>query len=291
MRPPSTRQKIIIYTLMALVMIFFVGPILWFILLAFRHPSDAYNLPPEFIFQPDLGNFHTTFVDPGNNAQQLVNSLIVSSGATLLSLPFALSAAYALSRFAMRGKDFIMNWYISLLIAPPIVFVIPYFILMSWIGWAGTYQAMILTLQTLAIPFSVWLLKSFMDEVPIDLEEAAWVDGANRFSAFLRIVIPLALPGNYSHLHVHLRLQLEQCALPARSQQAKHDDPAGRHHQFLRLDRRLLGAYCGNRRCRHAPADDHLFALGQICRPRLDLRRSERIIRPTRANSAPARLL
>ena len=180
---------------MALVMIFFVGPILWFILLAFRHPSDAYNLPPELIFQPDLGNFITTFVDPGNNAIQLVNSVIVSTGATLLSLPFALSAAYALSRFAMRGKDFIMNWYISLLIAPPIVFIIPYFILMSWIGWAGSYQAMILTLQTLAIPFSVWLLKSFMDEVPIDLEEAAWVDGAHRFSAFFRIIIPLALPG------------------------------------------------------------------------------------------------
>ena len=195
MRAPTTRQKIIIYLLMALVMIFFVGPILWFILLAFRHPSDAYNLPPELIFQPDLGNFITTFVDPGNNAIQLVNSVIVSSGATLLSLPFALSAAYALSRFAMRGKDFIMNWYISLLIAPPIVFVIPYFILMSWIGWAGTYQAMILTLQTLAIPFSVWLLKSFMDEVPLDLEEAAWVDGANRFVAFFRIIFPLALPG------------------------------------------------------------------------------------------------
>ncbi len=195
MRAPTTRQKIIIYALMALVMIFFVGPILWFILLAFRHPSDAYNLPPEIIFQPDLGNFITTFVEPGNNAIQLVNSLIVSTGATLLSLPFALAAAYALSRFAMRGKEFIMNWYISLLIAPPIVFVIPYFILMSWIGWAGSYQAMILTLQTLAIPFSVWLLKSFMDEVPIDLEEAAWVDGANRFAAFFRIIIPLALPG------------------------------------------------------------------------------------------------
>ena len=62
-------------------------------------------------------------------------------------------------------------------------------------GWAGTYQAMILTLQTLAIPFSVWLLKSFMDEVPLDLEEAAWVDGATRLSAFFRIIIPLALPG------------------------------------------------------------------------------------------------
>ncbi len=195
MRAPTTSGKIVIYALMALVMIFFVGPIVWFILLAFRHPSDAYNLPPEIIFQPDLGNFITTFVDPGNNAIQLVNSMVVSTGATLLSLPFALSAAYALSRFAMRGKEFIMNWYISLLIAPPIVFVIPYFILMSWIGWAGSYQAMILTLQTLAIPFSVWLLKSFMDEVPLDLEEAAWVDGANRFAAFFRIIIPLALPG------------------------------------------------------------------------------------------------
>ncbi len=195
MRAPTRSGKILVYALMALVMIFFLGPILWFILLAFRHPSDAYNLPPEFIFEPDLGNFITTFVDPGNNAIQLVNSVVVSTGATLLSLPFALSAAYALSRFAMRGKEFIMNWYISLLIAPPIVFVIPYFILMSWIGWAGSYQAMILTLQTLAIPFSVWLLKSFMDEVPLDLEEAAWVDGANRFAAFFRVIIPLALPG------------------------------------------------------------------------------------------------
>ena len=195
MRAPTRSGKIAVYALMALVMVFFLGPILWFILLAFRHASDAYNLPPEFFFEPDLGNFITTFVDPGNNRIQLLNSLIVSTGATLLSLPFALSAAYALSRFAMRGKEFIMNWYISLLIAPPIVFVIPYFILMSRIGWAGSYQAMILTLQTLAIPFSVWLLKSFMDEVPLDLEEAAWVDGANRFMAFFRIIIPLALPG------------------------------------------------------------------------------------------------
>ncbi len=195
MRRRSRRDQVTIYALMALVMIFFLGPIFWFILLAFRHPSEAYTLPPQLFFEPYLGNFIDTFIDPGNNAPQLLSSVIVSTGATLLSLPFALAAAYALSRFAMRGKEFIMNWYISLLIAPPIVFVIPYFILMSRIGWAGTYQAMIVTLQTLAIPFSVWLLKSFMDEVPVDLEEAAWVDGANRIAAFFRIIIPLALPG------------------------------------------------------------------------------------------------
>lgn len=188
-------NKLVVYALMALVLLFFLGPIFWFILLAFRHPSQAYTLPPQLFFEVTLQSFEATFVDPGSNAPQLVNSLIVSAGATLLSLPFALSAAYALSRFALRGKEFIMNWYISLLIAPPVVFVIPYFILMARIGWAGTYQAMIVTLQTLAIPFSVWLLKSFMDDVPLDLEEAAWVDGASRPTAFFHIIIPLALPG------------------------------------------------------------------------------------------------
>ncbi len=134
-------------------------------------------------------------MDPGNNAPQLRNSLIISLGATLLGLPFALAAAYSLSRYRLRGKPFIMGWYISLLMAPPIVFIIPFFILMTRIGWAGTYQSMIVLLLTIVIPFSVWLLKSFIDEVPIELEEAALVDGAGRFKTFVRIILPLALPG------------------------------------------------------------------------------------------------
>lgn len=191
----TTQQKIVIYALTGLTLILFIGPIVWFILLAFRPPGETYTIPPTFIFQPTMENFEVTFVNPGNNAIQLVNSLIVSTGATLLSLPFSLSAAYALSRFKMRGKRFLMMWYISLLMAPPIVFLIPYFILMTRIGWAGTYQSMIVLLQTITIPFSVWLLKSFVDEVPVELEEAAQVDGANRLQSFFRIMLPLALPG------------------------------------------------------------------------------------------------
>ncbi|MBE7555747.1 MAG: carbohydrate ABC transporter permease [Anaerolineales bacterium] len=191
----TTRQKIVIYILSLLVLLLFIGPILWFILLAFREPGDTYRLPPKIFFEPTFESFDVTFFNPGNNARQLVNSFIVSTGTTLLSLPFSLAAAYALSRFSMRGKRFIMNWYISLLMAPPIVFIIPYFILMTRIGWAGSYQAMIVVLQTITIPFSVWLLKSFMDDVPIDLEEAALVDGASHAQAFFSITLPLALPG------------------------------------------------------------------------------------------------
>lgn len=191
----SIRHKIVIYLLTGLVLILFIGPIIWFILLAFRPPGDTYTIPPTVLFTPTLESFEVTFVNPGNNAPQLMNSLIVSTGATLLSLPISLAAAYALARYQIRAKRFIMLWYISLLMAPPIVFVIPYFILMTRIGWAGTYQAMIVLLQTITIPFSIWLLKSFMDDVPVELEEAAFVDGATRLQSFFRITMPLALPG------------------------------------------------------------------------------------------------
>ena len=69
-------------------------------------------------------------------------------------------------------------------VAPPVIFVIPYFILMTKIGWSGTYQSMIVILQTITVPFSIWLLKSFIDETPYELEESAMIDGASRFQAF-----------------------------------------------------------------------------------------------------------
>jgi multiple sugar transport system permease protein len=188
-------EKVVIYLLLILVMAFFLGPILWFLALALRPAAGAFAVPPQFVFKPGLRAFIYTFVNPGNNAPQLLNSVIVAFGASLLNLPFSIPAAYALSRFRMRAKRFLMLWYISLLIAPPIVFLIPYFILMSRLHLRGTYFGMILILQTLTIPFSVWLLKSFFDEIPMELEESARVDGANWWEALRFITLPLTLPG------------------------------------------------------------------------------------------------
>lgn len=185
----------LIYLAMFAVLIFFIGPILWFLALALRSPVSAFAIPPEFTFTPRLDAIIYTFVNPGVNRPHLLNSLIVASGATLLHLPFALPAAYALSRYRMRIKKFLMLWYISLLMAPPIVFLIPYFILISRLQLTGTHLSMILILQTITIPFSIWLLKSFIDDVPIALEESAQVDGASWWQALYRIALPLALPG------------------------------------------------------------------------------------------------
>jgi len=88
-----------------------------------------------------------------------------------------------------------MFYYLGLFLGPPIVFLIPYFLIMSTIGWLGTYQSMIIIFQTFTIPFSVLIMKSFFDEVPVSLEEAAMVDGASRIRALIRVVIPISLPG------------------------------------------------------------------------------------------------
>ena len=112
-----------------------------------------------------------------------------------MNLPFSVPAAYALSRFRIRAKKYVMLWYLGLLMAPPVAFLIPYFILMTNIGLTGTYLSMVLVLQTLTIPFSIWLMKSFIDEVPAEIEEAARVDGASYYTILVRMILPLVRPG------------------------------------------------------------------------------------------------
>ena len=185
----------LIYAGLFLVLLVFVGPILWFVLLAIRPTETVFAVPPLLFFKPSPAAFQATFVDPGTNRHQLVNSLIVAGGAVLLNLPFSFPAAYALSRFRMRGRKNIMLWYLGLLMAPPVAFLIPYFVLMSRIGLSGTYLSMIVIMQTITIPFSVWLMKSFIDEVPVELEEAARVDGAKWHRVIYRITLPLVRPG------------------------------------------------------------------------------------------------
>jgi len=188
-------QTFLIYVGLIAVMVFFLGPIAWFWALSLRSPTSAFAQPPQLIFTPTLAAFKYTFVDPGVNAPQLKSSLVVAIGGTLLMLPFAAAAAYALSRFRMRGKSGLMMWYISLLMAPPVVFLIPYFILMSRLKLRGTYASMIVLSLTITIPFSIWLLKSFFDDVPIDIEEAAHVDGASFLESMRYVTLPLSLPG------------------------------------------------------------------------------------------------
>ena len=183
------------YLAMLLLIVVFIGPIVWFVLLAIRPAETFFAMPPVLFFEPSWESIRYTFGDPGNNLPQLRNSLIVAAGAVLLNLPFSFPAAYALSRYKVRGRKHIMLWYLGLLMAPPVAFLIPYSILASAAGLKGTYFSMILISQTLTIPFSVWLMRSFIDEVPVELEEAARIDGGGLWTILTKVVLPLVTPG------------------------------------------------------------------------------------------------
>jgi multiple sugar transport system permease protein len=187
--------QILLYILLTTVVLAFMIPIVWVILLSIRPAITNRTIPPTLIFKPTFKYFYYCFVNPGMSLNYLISSLIIAFAATALSLPFSILAAYAFSRFKFTGRKFLMFYYLSLFLGPPVVFLIPYFLIMSQVGWVGTYQSMVVIYQTFTIPFSVLIIKSFFDEVPVVLEEAAMVDGANRLNALVRVVIPISLPG------------------------------------------------------------------------------------------------
>ena len=190
-------------------------------------------------------------------------------------MPFALPAAYALSRFRIPGKKHIMLWYIGLLMAPPVVFLIPYFIFMSRLRLNGTYISMIVMLQTLTIPFSVWLLKSFFDDVPFELEESAQVDGARWSHPCARSRFPLALPGIIVTSMFAFVFSWNNAIFPlVLSNQATATLPIGAMSYFAH-GRRHLELHRGDRDRGDDPADAHLPGARALCRARADLWRGE----------------
>lgn len=127
--------------------------------------------------------------------QGLVNSFIVGIGSTVLSVIISALAGYAFSRYDFRGRRLLMGIVLGIFMIPVTVNIIPLYTMLQRLGWLNTYQGLIIPYQALILPLNVWLLKNFFDTIPRDLEEAALVDGANRFSAFWRITLPLTWPG------------------------------------------------------------------------------------------------
>jgi len=187
--------KISLYFSLTLITAIFLLPIIMTMLLAFRPTDTNFILPPHLFFKPTLDAARNTILNWGQNGHQILSSLIISTMASFLNLPISFLAAYGLSRYKFKAKNQIMMWYLSLLMAPSVVFVIPYFVLFSKLHIRGSFISLIIVLQTITVPFSIWLMKSFLDEIPVELEEAAKIDGANLFQLIYKITLPLCAPG------------------------------------------------------------------------------------------------
>jgi multiple sugar transport system permease protein len=192
--------------------LFTILPILWTYVVSFKEPADVFALPPSLIFKPTLHNYLELFnldvTTEFENAASVttssassafpkyfVNSLIVSSATTVLALVLGSLAAWALTRFRFRfGSGILIGMFMTRLV-PPIAIVVPLYLIWREVGLIDTQFALVVTYLSFTLPFVVWLMRGFLKDIPIDLEEAAMTDGCSRIGALWRIVLPLIAPG------------------------------------------------------------------------------------------------
>jgi len=185
--------------ILTIVILVIMGPIVWTGLTAIKTESQALSGDPVWLFTPTFDNFIKLWT--GNEYGQkpyigkLINSFIIALITTILSLGIGLPAAYGLARFHSSQTKFISFIILLFRMFPPVVFVIPYFILVTKIGLIDTYISLILPYTALSVSLVVWMMQPFIYQVPKELEEAALIDGCTQISAFIRIILPLLRPG------------------------------------------------------------------------------------------------
>jgi ABC-type glycerol-3-phosphate transport system permease component len=175
-------------------------PIYWMFLISAKSRVEMYGKPTFLIRSFFSENYIKTLTDPSFQ-QYMLNSIIVSTANALLVTTLALCATYALSRFKLVGKENIFFWTITNRMAPPAVFLLPLFLLFTQAFTIGEWKlydtriGLILLYCVFNLPFAIWTLRSVIDGIPKELDEAAMIDGANTWQIMTRVIIPLARPG------------------------------------------------------------------------------------------------
>ena len=174
---------------------FSLFPIVWLVLLSLKRTIDQQTT--YFAFSPTLENFGFVLGgDTGNDLRDgLFNSLVTSAGAVLVSLVIGIPAAYAAGRWKYRGSDDLMFQMLSFRFAPELMVLVPLFVIYRVSGLLDSQLGMIWVLQLVTMPLIVWILRSYFQDLPADLEQAALLDGYTRLRAFLKVALPLVRPG------------------------------------------------------------------------------------------------
>jgi len=186
-------MQVVRYGVALSALLFFLFPIMWIILTAFKTPEEFLTSPPVWIPRtPSLGYFAHVVQTGGLKA--LTNSLIISLSATLLAVLIGSLAAYGLARYK-TGGDNLPFYVLSQRFIPPVAVIFPFLLLFKTLKWMDTYQALIVVYLTFNLPYAVWMMRGFFLEIPVEIEESALVDGCSPFGAFWRISLPLVAPG------------------------------------------------------------------------------------------------
>lgn len=184
-------KTLVIYLLIALVLVIMLFPFYWMVLTSFRSQVDNVSRIPVWFFTPTWENYQNV-IARNNFLEFTYNSFVIAALSTGIGLLLGLPAAYSISRFKQEGLA------LAILIArltPYITYLVPWYLAFRALGLLDSYIALTLTHLIVGMPLVVWIMISFFESVPIELEEAAFVDGATRLGAFMRVILPLSAPG------------------------------------------------------------------------------------------------
>ncbi|WP_433534364.1 carbohydrate ABC transporter permease [Micromonospora sp. CA-249363] len=203
--PPARRRggrgrsavEVALLAVLAAVMLF---PVLWMIETSFKENRDVYAIPAKFFdFAVTLQHYKDVFVAQGDGrtpvSVSFLNSFVVAGASTVLATVLGVPAAWAYSRFAVKAKKDQLFFILSTRFMPPVVVVIPIFLMYRQVGLIDNKIGLILIYAAFNVPFTIWMMKGFVDEVPAEYEDAAMLDGYTRLQAFWRYTLPQLVPG------------------------------------------------------------------------------------------------
>lgn len=187
--------RVFIYAAALALLVICAFPLFWMALTSIKPDREILSTVPAFwTATPHLGAYERLFTQT-KFLIYFANSILVAGGATLLTIVVASMAAYGITRFKFRGRELFAGTMLFTYMFAPIMIVVPFYIVMRKLGLVNTHLGLILSYTTFSLPFSMWLLRSFFESIPLELEEAAMIDGASRPQAVVRVILPMALPG------------------------------------------------------------------------------------------------
>lgn len=191
----AAHKKLLMTTFAVVLLVTALFPLIWMLFSSFKPNPEMYNRPPRFL--PEVWTFYhyeelfwfTSFL------QYFWNTLLTAVTASFIGVVVSLCGVYSVTRFRFIGARLFTFLMLFIYMLPPILLAIPFFQIWFSLGMLDTLNALMLTYLTITLPFSVWILRPYIDSIPREMEESARVDGCSQFQAFLRIIVPQTLPG------------------------------------------------------------------------------------------------
>jgi multiple sugar transport system permease protein len=183
-------RHLVLWAAAGLLLAVWAFPVIWGLLTSFKTERDVLAYPPVWLFTPTLDNYREVLFGTSSILPNLWSSMVVATASTLLTMVIAVPAAYALARLRYPGKKASGFYVLATQMLPPVGLIIPYYLVLQKIGMLDSYSGLTAIYLTFSLPFAVWLMVSYFEDVPFEMEEAALLDRAGRIRALWHVILP-----------------------------------------------------------------------------------------------------